>query len=186
VQTSGSDYPSRVNPALDDLLPIETLVPGALPIRLSAYYPEMRSYYPLCEMQTKRWCQRHIGRDWCIFDVGANIGYYSILFGRLASEGHVVAYEPTTTADMLDQNLALNGVCNVETRRTALAASPGERRDGIFRVWGKPAEVDVYPFSTVDIEMRELGWSRLDLLKVDVDSYDLEVLKGAAVTLDLV
>jgi len=184
VRASDSEGAPPAPPVQVGLVPIETLVPGGAPVRLSAYYPHMRSYYPLCEMQTKRWCQRRIGRDWRIFDVGANIGYYAALFGRLAPEGRVVAYEPTTTADMLAENLALNGVGNVEIRRMALGAAQGQRREGIFRVWGSPAEVAEYPFSTVDAEMRALGWSRLDLLKVDVDSFDLEVLKGAAETLD--
>ncbi|MEI3807213.1 class I SAM-dependent methyltransferase [Agrobacterium radiobacter] len=167
-----------------DLAPIWTMVPEAEPIRLGAYYAHMRGYYPYCEMQTKRWCVRNIGPDWRIFDVGGNIGYYSALFGRCAPEGRVVAFEPTETHRMLKQNLELNGISNVEVRQIALGEAEGNRRDAIFRVWGSPAEVEEFPFSTVDAEMRRLEWDRLDLLKVDVDSFDLEVLKGSLQTLD--
>jgi FkbM family methyltransferase len=184
VRASDSEGAPTAPPVQHGLVPIATFVPGAEPVRLSAYYAHMRSYYPLCEMQTKRWCQRMIGRDWHILDVGANIGYYAALFGRLAPEGRVVAYEPTQTAEMLAENLDLNGIDHVEIRRMALGAAEGQRREGIFRVWGSPAEVEEYPFSTVDAEMRALGWGRLDLLKIDVDSFDLEVLRGAAETLD--
>lgn len=167
-----------------DLAPIWTMVPEAEPILLGSYYAHMRGYYPYCEMQTKRWCVRNIGRDWRIFDVGGNIGYYSALFGRCASEGRVIAYEPTETHRMLRHNLELNGISNVEVRQLAMGETEGNRRDAIFRVWGSPAEVEEFPFSTVDAEIRRLEWDRLDLLKVDVDSFDLEVLKGALQTLD--
>ncbi|NTB05218.1 class I SAM-dependent methyltransferase [Agrobacterium tumefaciens] len=167
-----------------DLAPIWTMVPEAEPIRIGSYYAHMRGYYPYCEMQTKRWCVRNIGRDWRIFDVGGNIGYYSALFGRCAPDGFVVAFEPTETHRMLRHNLELNGISNVEVRQIAMGETEGNRRDAIFRVWGSPAEVEEFPFSTVDAEMQRLEWDRLDLLKVDVDSFDLEVLKGSLQTLD--
>lgn len=160
------------------------MVPEAEPIRIGSYYAHMRGYYPYCEMQTKRWCVRNIGRDWRIFDVGGNIGYYSALFGRCAPDGFVVAFEPTETHRMLRHNLELNGISNVEVRQIAMGETEGNRRDAIFRVWGSPAEVEEFPFSTVDAEMQRLEWDRLDLLKVDVDSFDLEVLKGSLQTLD--
>src|SRR5262245_36732941 len=63
--------------------PIYTHVPGAPPIELVDYYPEFASYYPECELQTKRWFVENVKSDWTIFDAGANVGYYSILFSRL-------------------------------------------------------------------------------------------------------
>ena len=44
--------------------------------------------------------------DWILFDVGANIGCYSILFSRLAPAGQIYAFEPTDTFSMLEENLA--------------------------------------------------------------------------------
>lgn len=167
--------------AVLDLPEIHTFVPNANPIALRAYYPHMRQYYVACEPQTKRWCVRTIGRNWRIFDVGANIGYYSALFGRLAPEGRVAAYEPTETARMTARNLALNGVGNVELHEVALG---NETSEVGYRIWGEAPEQRRYRFSTVDLEMRRLGWDRLDLLKIDVDSFDFDVLKGAVGTLD--
>lgn len=167
-----------------DLPELHTLVPEAAPVALRAYYPHMRQYYVSCEPQTKRWCVRTIGRDWRIFDVGANIGYYSALFGRLAQEGRVAAYEPTETARMAERNLALNGITNVEIHELALGNESGQVEAAVYRIWGEEAERRRYRFSTVDQEMQRLGWNRLDLLKIDVDSFDFDVLRGAVSTLD--
>ncbi len=170
--------------AENELRPIYTLVPGEEPIRLVAYVPSMRDYYPKCELQSKRWCTRNIAKDWNIFDVGANIGYYAALFGRCAPDGKVIAYEPSDNAELARKNLAANGIGNVEIREVAVGETAGNRSDAIFSLWGDDPEVREWPFSTVDQQVRELGWDRLDLLKIDVDSFDLEVLKGAVETLD--
>src|SRR5947207_13810929 len=95
------------------LKPICTYVPGHEPIELIAYYPDQAAYYPECEQQTKRWFVENIQRDWTIFDVGANIGYYSILFSKLAADGRVFAFEPTSTIGMLRQNLTHHRCRNV-------------------------------------------------------------------------
>ena len=163
---------------------IYTLVPEAEPIALDAYYPRFKSYYPKCELQTKRWAVRNIQPDWRIFDVGANIGYYSVLFARCAFDGQVVAFEPTDTIRLAARNLSANAVTNVDLARVALGGAAGVRVEPIFRIWGEPPESREYHFSTVDLEMSRRGWRRLDLLKIDVDSFDLEVLKGSVATLD--
>ena len=101
---------------------VETLIPGRDPIELVAFYEEFRSYYPLCELETKRWFVEHIRPDWWVFDVGANIGYYTILFAQLAPQGRVFAFEPTTTAAMLRTNLSHNAIANAEVHEIALGA----------------------------------------------------------------
>jgi hypothetical protein len=88
---------------------IQTNVPGRPPIELPAFYPEFAWYYPNCELETKYWFVRNVQPDWTIFDIGANIGYYSVLFSQLAPQGRVYAFEPTVTVEILKANLAHNG-----------------------------------------------------------------------------
>jgi len=64
----------------------------------------------------------------CFIDVGANIGYYSLLSASLVGRaGRVVAIEasPRIYADLIN-NLALNGVTNVRAVNVAASDSPGE------------------------------------------------------------
>ncbi len=161
-----------------------TLVPGHRPIELVAYYPEFLDYYPECELQTKRWFVENMRRDWVCFDVGANIGYYSILFSRMAPEGKIYAFEPTDTIDLLRTNLAYHNAFNVEPLKIALGSVSGRHTENVFRIWGQPAERKEYDFETIDNIVTTRRIERLDCLKVDVDSFDFDVLRGAQRTLE--
>jgi len=163
--------------------PVETAIPGRDPIELVAYYEEFRDYYPYCELETKRWFVDHVRADWWMFDVGANVGYYTILFSQLAPAGRVFAFEPTATAEMLRSNLRHNRIGNAEVHEVALAATTGEREDRIYRLWGTDGEVKIYPFYSVDDFIARHRIERVDCLKIDVDSFDFEVLRGAERTL---
>ena len=162
---------------------IETIIPGREPIELVSFYEEFREYYPLCELETKRWFVDHVRPDWWIFDVGANVGYYTILFSQLAPQGRVFAFEPTTTATMLRENLRHNNVQNAEVHEIALGVTTGDREDRIYRVWGTEGEVKTYPFYRLDDFVNEHAIRRIDCIKIDVDSFDFEVLRGAERTL---
>ena len=162
---------------------VETAVPGRPAIKLVAYYEEFRDYYPQCELETKRWFVENVQPDWWILDVGANVGYYTILFAQLASRGRVLAFEPTTTASMLRQNLQHHNIDNAEVHEIALGAATGSREDRIYRLWGTEGEVKTYPFSRLDDFLQQRQPNRVDCLKIDVDSFDFEVLRGAERTL---
>ena len=82
-----------------------TKIPGRPDIELPAFYESFSWYYPNCELQTKQWFVKTAQPDWVYVDCGANIGYYSILFSQLSPAGKVHAVEPTSTADMLAQNI---------------------------------------------------------------------------------
>jgi FkbM family methyltransferase len=162
---------------------ITTDIPGRKAIELVAFYDSFRDYYPQCELQTKSWFVRNVRKDWSIFDIGANVGYYSILFAQLASEGKVFAFEPTSTVSMLKKNIAHHQLENVEIHEVALGASTAILQDRIFRIWGTEGDVQDYNFYKFDDFVSERRINRIDCLKIDVDSFDFEVLRGAEQTL---
>ncbi len=156
-----------------------TKIPGRPDIELPAFYENFKSYYRNCELQTKAWFVTNTGPDWVYIDCGANIGYYSILFSQLSPRGSVHAVEPTSTVEMLATNIAHNRCNNVTIHRVALGQKPGRRVEKIFRIWGEAPEELEYDFTTLDQFVSDLNLQKLDCVKIDVDSFDFEVLMGA-------
>jgi FkbM family methyltransferase len=125
--------------------------------------------------------------DVCV-DVGAYLGYFTLLASRLVGAGgHVYAIEPSAEAHAaLVSNLDLNIVANVTALRIAAGAEPGEAvlddqqlqsslRNGEVEL--APAGKQV-PVRTVASVVREHELPRLRLVKIDVEGYELEVLRG--------
>ncbi len=162
---------------------ISTNVPNFGQIDLISYYDDFKDYYPNCELATKQWFVENIEEDWIILDCGANIGYFSILFSKLAKNGHVYSFEPTSTITMLQDNLAYHKVTNVTPVQCALGKRSGTTIDKIFRIWGNDPEQQAYPFISIDDFIRGNNISKVDCIKIDVDSFAFEVLQGAEQTL---
>jgi len=149
------------------------------------------AYEPVATMAVKR----IVRPGMTVFDVGANIGYFSLLFARLVGgSGSVIAFEPTTWAfEKLSANIALNAFRNVSAERLALSdvAHSREARSEqtAFRaswpVSGPVARRDpeVVTFVPLDSYVAQLEIKHVDLIKIDVDGYELRVLRGALETL---
>jgi FkbM family methyltransferase len=120
-------------------------------------------------------------------DVGANVGVYSVIAaGAVGAE--VIAVEPVpVTHDRLQANLRLNRLPHVEAHHCGLADEPGELRfttdlDCMNRV-AMPDETcptRLVPVETLD---RLCNGRAPNMIKIDVEGYELPVLKGAAATL---
>lgn len=162
---------------------METSIPGQPPIALLRYYTEMREYYPAAEMEVKQWIVDNVKKDWVVFDVGANIGYHTILFSRMVKV--VYAFEPVPiTFDMLVENLNHNKVKNVIPIKRALGIKIGKVSESIWRVWDFIMETDIYDFTTIDEFCKSKKIKRLDCIKIDTDGFDFEIVQGAIKTLE--
>jgi len=84
---------------------------------------------------------------------------------------------------MLEENLQHNACRNVTAMQTGVGTTTGSIEENVFRVWGSEPERRVYDFSTVDDLVFKLKLARLNCMKIDVDSFDFEVLMGAERTL---
>jgi len=124
-----------------------------------------------------------IKSDWTVFDCGAKTGFFTLLFSEICETGIVHAFEPTSTFDMLVNNVNYWGITNTVLNKLALGEKSGQIEDDIYRIWGQPSERMVYEFITIDDYCEKNNIQKLDFMKVDVDSYDFELLKGAVKTL---
>jgi FkbM family methyltransferase len=184
MQTSVVEAPPEIlTELLDHKPPLAVNIPGMRPVLLIDYYDKYIDYYPNAEMNTKAWFVENVKADWTIFDVGANVGYYTVMFSRLAPRGRVYAFEPTTTIRMLAHNLEYNRAAeNVVLVPQALGNRAGRIKDKVYRVWGGDPEEMVYDFNTVDNFVKQ-NRLKVDAIKIDVDSFDFEVLQGAKETI---
>ena len=122
-------------------------------------------------------------------DVGANVGYYSVLAsGLVGRTGTVLAIEPQPPALSM---LALNATRRDSPITVVSVAASDET--GAAQLWvrpegdtsslspGGPATPTSVPLETLDHLCAELP--RVTLLKIDVEGHELQVLRGARTTI---
>jgi hypothetical protein len=117
-------------------------------------------------------------------DCGSNAGVYSILFSLCAGKGRVICFEPTDNLNMLKNNietLKSKGVVldNIAIEKIAVGNKTGLFKEGIWKTWTKEKIEDEFPFTTLDDYVKKEGLTRVDFVKIDVDSFDYEVLQGS-------
>jgi FkbM family methyltransferase len=133
--------------------------------------------------------KRYINKSMNCIDVGANIGYYSILFSILANK--VIAFEPTSKYHrILKINLKLNNIENVSVIRKGLS---DKHIENTIITIGECSATLHFPenakiFGQENIELTSLDniiKSKVDLIKIDVDGHDFNVIKGASRIINL-
>jgi FkbM family methyltransferase len=126
----------------------------------------------------------------CLLDVGAHYGIFSLVFTKRA-DTVAFAIEPSpSTYKILRYHQAANQDCNLKPFQFALGASEGKlqmQEDGshfvatstVNTVAEKITDIDI---TTIDIFIRQQEIVP-DVIKIDVEGFELNVLKGAVTTL---
>jgi FkbM family methyltransferase len=137
--------------------------------------------------------------DVCV-DVGAHVGYYTLLASRLVGpKGHVYAFEPAPVCHRaLHDNLERNGRANVtvldvaagarEATEVLLVAPGGSPETSSLspRMLEVPHGGEASQFTPTEVRTQAVDavvpraqFARVRVLKVDVEGYEVEVLRGA-------
>jgi len=142
-----------------------------------------------------RICESWTDREAVVLDVGANIGFTSSMFANEVPSGHVYGFEPSPQVfPRLNETLALNGFTNCSTYQLGMGKEPGALAfyddpgsasashivsgDNAYNVPTTSIEV-----STIDAFVKKEGLTRVDMIKIDVEGFELDVLAGAVETL---
>jgi FkbM family methyltransferase len=121
-------------------------------------------------------------------DVGANVGAFSLLASRLVGrDGKVLALEPVPeNYRCLCRTLGLNRLANVAPFELAIGDTRGSLRLSLSdNPGGHSAVLDrgdqhiEVPMATLDEVCAEQELERLDFLKIDVEGFEPEVVRGA-------
>lgn len=120
-----------------------------------------------------------------VVDVGANIGYYLLLFESvIGPSGHVLLIEPSPeNLPQLRRTMVINGFANASLEAIAIGAQEGVvgLRSGIN---SGVAAVDEAPYQVPIRPLDAVAPDRVDVIKIDVEGFELDVLRGAAAVLE--
>ena len=130
----------------------------------------------------------HVGNEDIFVDIGANIGYYSIIASKIKG-CHVISFEPSSREGRkFQKNLTLNEITNVTFFNIALSNDNENRDLHIFDI-SNPGEntflshttsvvtepIRCYKFSNL---ITPFIAQKIRLIKIDVEGFEYEVLKG--------
>ncbi len=130
-----------------------------------------------------------------IFDVGANLGLYSLLAAESNPAAQIHAFEPTPEiAARLQTNLEFNGIDCVKVNMAGVGSHSGEAilrecrgtyntNDGMNFVIDSLIPIQesdrLVPLVTLDDYCEENGLDRIDLIKIDIEGGEYAALLGA-------
>jgi FkbM family methyltransferase len=132
---------------------------------------------------------------WTVIDVGANIGYYSLLLGQwVGPKGSVHAFEPQPVIfEQLCRHIILNKIDWIKPHQRALGDTIEQRFMTDIPEWNKGMQriatdkdkgVNQVEITTLDEFVKYEELDRIDFIKVDIEGYEFKFLKGAKQSLN--
>jgi len=132
--------------------------------------------------------KQRLGPGMVFIDIGANIGYFSLLAARLVGkEGRVVSFEPfQQNVQLLLASLKLNGFDNIEVYPFAVA---DKNALWAYDNMGSNGVISEAAFDLSSLLLTTLVWSvtldsllrdiqRIDVIKIDVEGAEYLALSG--------
>ena len=135
------------------------------------------------------WVKRLVKPNMVVADIGANFGYYSLLFSSLVGQqGHVFAFEPSARfRSRLEEHIEMNKARNItvvdrglsDKEETLSLLMGGDTAS--FHWVGKddPLDIEKVTLTTLDKFVQAHSLSGLDFIKIDIDGHEPRFLEGA-------
>ncbi|MFC3812347.1 FkbM family methyltransferase [Lacihabitans lacunae] len=147
-------------------------------------------YLDYFELDSQFFFNSIIEKNMIVFDIGANIGLYSLIaLQKMENSGFVHSFEPAPNAySKLTQNINLNKFKNVKVNQMGVSSSTGEllfnlcEDDAYNSIGEKPLqkirEVIKIKSTTINNYCKENNISKIDVIKIDTEGAELLVLEG--------
>jgi len=136
-------------------------------------------------------------RSKVIIDIGANIGYYSLVAATANINSEIYAFEPVDRiVNRFNKQIEINNFKNIKVEKLVV----GDTNDKVSfyipkgnsmalasstkKGWVKETEEVIIKSITLDNYSKEKKISKIDLIKMDCEFHELEVLRGMKTILE--
>jgi FkbM family methyltransferase len=199
---AASSYGDRVRATLNrlsrDPFPVVTLNGLLAGQRMRVNWANHKTYvFGTHEPHVMQVMKALIQPGWTAVDVGAHIGYSTLLMARcVGPQGRILAFEPLAqNYKLLVENIGLNGHTNICAQNLALMAQPGriELRSATPGAMTWVASTRLDPSTAVEtqtvegvtlddyVQRQRIG--KVDFVKMDVEGAEGDVLAGMTTVL---
>lgn len=122
-----------------------------------------------------------------VIDIGANIGYYTLLFARLVGKnGKVYAFEPDPyNFQILKKNIAINGYENVILEQKAISEKTGvlklfrsEENYGMHRIYQSKWCKEPINIDSIKLDDYLKNLNDINFIKIDIEGAEYGALQG--------
>ena len=149
--------------------------------------------YSLLEATEIHLIKKTIKEGMTIIDIGANIGYYTLMMGKLVERNGVVyAFEPEqNNYRLLKKNIQINRAKNIFAIRKAVSDNISEGRiyinkwnRGDHRIYDSGDNRLSMPVETLTLDQFMEDKGRVDFIKLDIQGAEYSALVGMERTID--
>ena len=153
-------------------------------------YPPLDMAMDRYEPGTTHLVERLLEPGMVVVDVGAHVGYYTLLAAKqVGPKGKVYAFEPeSANYALLEENIGLNGYQNIVTIKSAVSSRSGSStlyltaldngRHSTYHHDLPENGSEVVKATTLDAFLEGEEWPRVDLVKMDVEGAEEDVFQG--------
>lgn len=146
-----------------------------------ADYIQRSIYLHTFEPEETRLLRSYLKSGMLLVDVGANVGYYSLLAASLGCR--VIAFEPSPYAfSRLETTILTNNLdWQIETLRMGLSDKSCELKLYLPLEGNHTPSMVAQPRRSIDVSVRRLDEvvkGQIDFLKIDVEGFEPNVIRG--------
>jgi FkbM family methyltransferase len=152
------------------------------------------SINPIYGESDTEFVKKIIKKNDIILDIGANIGYYTLIFAKLVGDlGKVFSFEPESeNFKILKKNVEINGYNNVILEQKIVSNTNGKstlyvsEKAGSHRIYKPDNYVESLEIECISMDnyIEKNNIKKINFIKIDVEGAELNVLQGIQKILD--